>query len=71
MFALAVLYRYAPSRDEPAVAMGKLGCRRATSYGSWARSHSRIYVSTIGDYEKTYGSLGALVVFLFWLFLTG
>ena len=29
-----------------------------------------IYVSTIGNYEKTYGSLGALVVFLFWLSLT-
>jgi membrane protein len=28
------------------------------------------YVSSFGNYEKTYGSLGAIVVFLLWLMLS-
>jgi membrane protein len=70
VFAMAVFYRYAPSRDEP--------CWRWVSWGSaaaatlWVLGSAvfSLYVSTFGNYDKTYGSLAGLVVFLFWLFLT-
>lgn len=70
MFALAVLYRYAPSRDEPQWKWVSWGA--AVAAGLWVLGSAlfSLYASTIGGYNKTYGSLGALVIFLFWLFLT-
>ena len=70
MFALAVLYRYAPSRDEPQWRWVSWGAALATGLWVLGSAAFSLYVSTIGNYDKTYGSLGTLVVFLFWLFLT-
>jgi membrane protein len=70
MVALAVLYRYAPSRDEPRWRWVSWGAAVATGLWVIGSAAFSIYASTLGNYEKTYGSLGALVVFLFWLFLT-
>ena len=70
MFALAVLYRYAPSRDEPQWKWVSWGAGVATGLWVLGSAAFSLYVSTIGNYDKTYGSLGTLVVFLFWLFLT-
>lgn len=70
MFALAVVYRYAPSRDEPKWKWVSWGAAVATGLWVLGSAVFSLYASTFGHYEKTYGSLGALVVFLFWLFLT-
>jgi membrane protein len=70
MLALAVLYRYAPSRDEAKWKWVSWGAAAATALWVIGSAAFSLYVSTIGNYDKTYGSLGALVVFLFWLFLT-
>lgn len=70
MFALAVLYRYAPSRDEPQWKWVSWGAAVATGLWVLGSAAFSLYVSTMGNYDKTYGSLGTLVVFLFWLFLT-
>lgn len=68
--ALTVIYRFAPSRDEPQWKWASSGAAVATTLwvaGSLAFS---LYVSRFGSYDQTYGSLGAIVVFLFWLFLS-
>jgi membrane protein len=69
-FALAVAYRYAACRDKPRwrwVSWGAAGATVLWILGSVVFS---IYLSKFGDYEGTYGSLGAVVAFLMWLFLS-
>jgi membrane protein len=64
ILALAIIYRYAPDRAEPRWQWISWGAIAAT--GLWlAGSIGRtIYVSKIGSYDKTYGSLGALIILL-------
>jgi membrane protein len=70
LFLLACLYRFGPSRERPqwrwvtwgsAVAgIGWLGGSMLFSY----------YVSNFGNYNETYGSLGAVIAFMTWLWLS-
>ena len=67
---LAVIYRYAPSRDEPRwrwVSWGAVIATLLWIVGSIAFS---IYVRNFGSYNETYGSLGAVVVLLMWFWLS-
>lgn len=67
---LAVLYRYAPDRDDPAwrwVTPGALLAATLVVAGSFGFA---LYVNRFGKYSETYGSLGAIVVLLLWLNLT-
>ena len=69
-FGLSVAYRYGASRENPRwrwVSGGAVGATVLWMLGSAAFS---LYLSRFGDYEGTYGSLGAIVAFLMWLFLT-
>ncbi|WP_448188290.1 YihY/virulence factor BrkB family protein [Azospirillum sp. sgz301742] len=68
--ALAVLYRYGPSRAEPKwrwVTWGSAAAGGLWLLGSIAFS---IYVSNFGNYNEAYGSVGAVVILLLWLNLT-
>ncbi len=68
--ALAVVYRYGPSRHDAKwrwVSPGALVAGFLWLLGSGLFS---LYVSKFGSYDKTYGSLGAVVVFLLWLFIS-
>lgn len=68
--ALAAIYRYAPDRDDPKwrwVSWGSVVAALLWLGGSWLFS---FYVSSFGSYNETYGSLGAVIVLLLWLFLT-
>lgn len=68
--ALAVLYRYGPSRDKPKwrwVTWGSAAAAVAWIAGSMLFSW---YVSNFGAYDKTYGSLGAAIGFMTWLWLS-
>jgi membrane protein len=68
--ALAVLYRYAPSRDEPEWHWTTPGALLATTLWLLGSGGFSIYVANFASYNETYGSLGGVVVVMLWLFLT-
>jgi membrane protein len=68
--ALAVLYRYAPSRDEAEWRWVSPGALVATVLWLIASAGFSVYVSRFGSYNETYGSLGGIVVAMLWLFIT-
>jgi membrane protein len=70
MFGLAVLYRYAPDRDKPQWRWVSPGAIVGTSLWIVASIGFTVYVSHFNSYNKTYGSLGGLVVLLTWLYIS-
>jgi membrane protein len=67
---LAVLYRYGPSRDAPRwrwVSAGSVLAGVLWLGGSLLFSW---YVANFGSYNKTYGSLGAAIGFMTWIWLS-
>ncbi len=68
--ALAVLYRFAPDRDQPKFRWVTWGAGIATLLWVIGSVLFTIYVSNFGKYNETYGSLGAVVVLLLWLYLS-
>src|SRR3954466_14815671 len=70
VLVLAVLYRYAPSRDTaqwrwitPGSLMAAVVWVAASMLFSW-------YVTNFGNYNETYGSLGAVIGFMTWMWLS-
>lgn len=68
--ALAVLYRYAPSRDEPRWRWVSAGAVVATIMWLIGSALFSWYVSNFGSYNETYGSIGAVVVLMMWFWLS-
>lgn len=68
--ALSIVYRHAPCRDEPQWRWVSWGAAAATLLWLVGSGLFAWYASGFGNYEGTYGSLGAIIVFLTWLFLT-
>ena len=68
--ALALVYYWAPDVEQEWkwITPGAVLAALATLLTSLGFS---LYVSHFGSYNKTYGSLGAVIVFLTWLYLTG
>ena len=68
--ALAFLYRYGPSREKPQW--------RWITWGSAVAAVSWLVISILfswyaenfGNYNKTYGSLGGIIAFMFWIWLS-
>ena len=67
---IALVYRYAPNRPNPKWAWLTPGSIAATLLWIAATLGFGFYVSNFGSYNATYGSLGAVVVFLTWLYLS-
>ena len=67
---LAVMYRYAPDRPDAKWAWITPGSVLATIVWVIATVGFGFYVSNFGNYNATYGALGAVIVFLTWLYLT-
>lgn len=68
--ALAFIYRYGPSRNKPrwrwitwGSAFAALAWLAASILFSW-------YAQNFGSYNKTYGSLGAVIGFMTWIWLS-
>ena len=70
MTIIAAIYRYGPSRDKPEWKWVSWGAAVATILWLIASSLFSLYVSSFGNYNETYGSLGAVVVLMMWLYLT-
>jgi membrane protein len=68
--ALAVLYRYAPDRDEPRWQWVSWGAVIATVVWIVASVAFSVYVQNFGSYGETYGSLSAVIVLMLWLVIT-
>jgi membrane protein len=67
---LACLYRYAPSRAAPRWYWVSPGAICATVLWLAVSALFSLYVAWFGSYDKTYGSLGAVVILLMWFYLS-
>jgi membrane protein len=70
MLGLAVLYRYAPDRDKPQWRWVSPGAITSTLLWIVASIGFTVYVANFNSYDKTYGSLGGVVILLTWLYLS-
>lgn len=68
--ALAVVYKLGPDRDNPKFRWVSWGAVLATIAWIAASILFSIYTSNFGKYNETYGSLGADIVLMLWLYLT-
>jgi membrane protein len=67
---LAVMYRYAPSRDEPQWKLVSPGAGAAVTLWIIASIGFTVYVAHFNSYSKTYGSLGGVIILLTWLYIS-
>ena len=70
IIALAIIYHYAPDRAQPKWQWVSWGAVAATALWLLGSAAFTIYVSKVGSYDKTYGSLGAVIILLLWLYLS-
>ena len=69
MMALSALYRYAPAIPLP---WREIMPGAVTATGAWVTVTLvfSFYVNSFGSYNKTYGSIGAVIVLLVWMYVS-
>lgn len=70
MLGLALLYRYGPSRRAAKWRWLSVGTIAATALWIAGSLGLSFYVANFGDYDKTYGSLGAVIGMMMWMWLS-
>lgn len=70
LVTLALLYRYGPCRRAAKWRWVSVGSLFATALWLIVSAGFSYYVAHFADYDRIYGSLGAVVVLLFWLYLS-
>jgi membrane protein len=70
MTGLAMLYRYAPNRTSAQWRWISPGAVVATVLWLLGSAGFTVYVAHFNSYDRTYGSLGGVVVMLTWLYLS-
>jgi membrane protein len=68
--ALAIVYRYARARTARTWQWFSWGAALATALWLIGSIVFSFYVSEVASYDKTYGSLGAVIVLLLWFYMT-
>lgn len=70
LFGLALLYRYGPSREAPEWRWVTWGSGFAAVVWLVVSALYSWYVSSFGSFNETYGSLGAVIGFLIWMWIS-
>jgi len=70
MSALSALYRYAPTLK---LSWGETVPGAVSATGAWVAVSLAFsyYVNSFGSYDKTYGSIGAVIALLVWMYASG
>ncbi len=69
-FALSILYRYGPSRSDAKWRWLTVGGITASVLWIAASLLFSWYVANFGSYDRTYGSLGAVIGFMTWIWIS-
>lgn len=69
LLAIAATYYMAPNRDTPRWQWVTPGSLLATAGLLAASGLFSLYVTSFGDYDEVYGSVGAVAVFLLWIYI--
>jgi membrane protein len=67
---LALVYRYGPCRQNAKWRWVSVGSLFATFVWMLASAGFSYYVANFANYDKMYGSLGAVIILLFWLYIS-
>ena len=70
MTAMALVYRYAPDREQPQLRWLTGGVLLATVLWLIASAAFAVYLAVAGNFTETYGALAGVVVLMLWLYLT-
>ncbi|HET8696724.1 MAG TPA: YihY/virulence factor BrkB family protein [Gammaproteobacteria bacterium] len=70
VLGLAVVYRFAPNREQAHWRWISYGSATAATVWVLASVLFSIYVQNFGSYGKTYGALGGVVVMLLWFYIS-
>ena len=68
--AISILYRYGPSRERAKWSWVTWGAAMATALWLIASMLFSWYLSNFADYNATYGSLGAVIGFMMWTWIS-
>jgi len=68
MLGLALLYRYAPQRKQEKFSWVSWGAVAAALLWLGASGLFSLYITYLGTYNATYGSLGAAIILLLWFY---
>jgi membrane protein len=70
VLALGIVYRYAPDRAQPKWQLLSWGAATATALWLFGSIAFTTFVSNVGSYDRTYGSLGAVMILLLWFYMS-
>lgn len=70
VFGLSVLYRYAPSRDEPEWKWASPGAVVSCIIWVAASAGFAFYVANFGSYNESFGTLAGVIVLLMWFWIS-